>query len=90
MEVPSAFVDNGTETFPEDLPEPSWLGIHKFSSASFAYAELYSADNVLRRGGYLDANESVVMWGGRPITEIINVTSAGASDGLAASALLSL
>lgn len=33
-------------------------------------------------GGYLDANESIVMWGGRPIKEVINVTAAGYSDGL--------
>jgi hypothetical protein len=33
-------------------------------------------------GGQLSANETVVMWGGRPITEQINVTAAGASDGL--------
>ena len=33
-------------------------------------------------GGYLDSGESVVMWGGRPISEQINVTSAGFSDGL--------
>lgn len=56
MEVPSAFVDNGTEAFPEDLPDPTWLGIHKFTPASFAYGELYSADNVLKGSGYLDVN----------------------------------
>lgn len=33
-------------------------------------------------GGTLNANESIVMWGGRPIEEFINVTSAGFSDGL--------
>ena len=33
-------------------------------------------------GGYLDTGESIVMWGGRPITEIINITAAGASEGL--------
>ena len=33
-------------------------------------------------GGYVDSGETVVMWGGLPISEQINVTSAGASDGL--------
>lgn len=33
-------------------------------------------------GGVLASTESVPMWGGRPITEQINVTAAGASDGL--------
>src|SRR5579859_4415802 len=33
-------------------------------------------------GGTLATTESVVMWGGRPIGEQINVTAAGASDGL--------
>lgn len=33
-------------------------------------------------GGFLDSAETVVMWGGRPITEIINVATVGNSDGL--------
>ena len=33
-------------------------------------------------GGILASTESIVMWGGRPITEGINVTTAGSSDGL--------
>jgi len=33
-------------------------------------------------GGYLASAETIVMWGGRPIGEQINVTAAGASDGL--------
>ncbi len=33
-------------------------------------------------GGVLASTETIPMWGGRPITEQINVTSAGASDGL--------
>lgn len=33
-------------------------------------------------GGVLASTESVVMWGGRPITEFVNVTTAGSSDGL--------
>ncbi len=33
-------------------------------------------------GGQLASGETVVMWGGRPITEQINITSAGVSDGL--------
>jgi hypothetical protein len=33
-------------------------------------------------GGQLAAAETIVMWGGRPILEQINITSAGASDGL--------
>jgi hypothetical protein len=32
-------------------------------------------------GGTLASTESIVMWGGRPLTEQINVTAAGASDG---------
>ena len=33
-------------------------------------------------GGQLASSETVVMWGGRPVTEQNNVTAAGASDGL--------
>ena len=33
-------------------------------------------------GGTLAVSETIVMWGGRPIGEQINVTAAGASDGL--------
>ena len=33
-------------------------------------------------GGQLASTETVVMWGGRPLTEQINVTAAGYSDGL--------
>jgi hypothetical protein len=56
MQLPSGFVDNGSEAFPEDLPDPTWLGIHKFSPASFAYGELFSADGVVRSSVYLDEN----------------------------------
>lgn len=33
-------------------------------------------------GGQLATSETIVMWGGRPISELINNTSAGYSDGL--------
>lgn len=33
-------------------------------------------------GGVLSSSETVVMWGGRPITEFVNITAAGNSDGL--------
>ena len=33
-------------------------------------------------GGYIDSGETVVMWGGLPICEMVNLTAAGASDGL--------
>jgi hypothetical protein len=59
---------------------------NSFLSPTQGYIQGYLVQDQTARtqivGGYLDSGETVVMWGGRPISEQINVTSAGASDGL--------
>lgn len=57
-----------------------------FLNPSFGYVQGLVYDDTVARmqlaQGILATTESIVMWGGRPITEYINTTSAGSSDGL--------
>jgi hypothetical protein len=59
---------------------------NSFLSPTQGYIQGFLVDDPSSRGelfgGFVDAGETIVMWGGVPISEQINVTLAGASQGL--------